>query len=292
PDRIAGRVGLSGVPVGGMSSEQAQASVAPALASPIRILCGGRHGLLRPPRFGAEVSVADGVARALQAPSGTDVRLTPHIDVAAVRTFVAVLDKRVSFPAHDAHLIGLRGLTPQIADGTPGVQLQRALTVTRIINALESARQPRIRAAVRVIAPKATRSNFGPVVVIRPGVNELRYYNGSHLVRAFPVATGQSIYPTPLGTFSIVDMELNPWWRPPTQDAWARGLKPVPPGPGNPLGTRGMGLSAPGVGIHGTPDAASIGYSASHGCIRMRISEAEWLFRQVRIGTTVFIVSA
>jgi lipoprotein-anchoring transpeptidase ErfK/SrfK len=53
-----------------------------------------------------------------------------------------------------------------------------------------------------------------------------------------------------------------------------------------------MGLSAPGVGIHGTPDAASIGYSASHGCIRMRIPDAEWLFGRVRIGTTVFIVSA
>jgi lipoprotein-anchoring transpeptidase ErfK/SrfK len=52
-----------------------------------------------------------------------------------------------------------------------------------------------------------------------------------------------------------------------------------------------MGLSSPGVGIHGTPDAASIGYSASHGCIRMRISDAEWLFTKVDIGTTVFIVS-
>jgi lipoprotein-anchoring transpeptidase ErfK/SrfK len=53
-----------------------------------------------------------------------------------------------------------------------------------------------------------------------------------------------------------------------------------------------MGLNASGVGIHGTPDAASIGYSASHGCIRMRIPEAEWLFTRVRIGTPVFIVRA
>jgi lipoprotein-anchoring transpeptidase ErfK/SrfK len=53
-----------------------------------------------------------------------------------------------------------------------------------------------------------------------------------------------------------------------------------------------MGLSAPGVGIHGTPDAASIGYSASHGCIRMLIADAEWLFGHVRIGTPVFVVPA
>ena len=40
------------------------------------------------------------------------------------------------------------------------------------------------------------------------------------------------------------------------------------------------------------PDAASIGYSASHGCIRMRIPEAEWLFDHVEVGTQVFIVAA
>jgi lipoprotein-anchoring transpeptidase ErfK/SrfK len=51
-----------------------------------------------------------------------------------------------------------------------------------------------------------------------------------------------------------------------------------------------MGLSVPAVGIHGTPDAASIGYSASHGCIRMQIPDAEWLFEHVSEGTTVFIV--
>jgi lipoprotein-anchoring transpeptidase ErfK/SrfK len=44
--------------------------------------------------------------------------------------------------------------------------------------------------------------------------------------------------------------------------------------------------------MHGTPDAASIGYSASHGCIRMRIPDAEWLYQRVRIGTPVVIVSA
>jgi lipoprotein-anchoring transpeptidase ErfK/SrfK len=51
-----------------------------------------------------------------------------------------------------------------------------------------------------------------------------------------------------------------------------------------------MGLSAPGVGIHGTDEPASIGYSASHGCIRMQVPDAEWLFDRVSVGTTVDIV--
>ena len=107
-------------------------------------------------------------------------------------------------------------------------------------------------------------------------------------VASFGIATGMAAYPTPTGNFRIVTRQRNPWWYPPAAD-WARGASPVPPGPGNPLGTRWMGLSVGAVGIHGTPDAASIGYSASHGCIRMRISDAEWLFERVRVGTPVFI---
>ena len=109
--------------------------------------------------------------------------------------------------------------------------------------------------------------------------------------RKFGVATGQAAYPTPLGNFEIVTKQRDPWWNPPDSD-WAKGAEPIPPGPGNPLGTRWMGLSVPAVGIHGTPDAASIGYSASHGCIRMLVPEAEWLFERVEEGTPVFIVDA
>ena len=137
-----------------------------------------------------------------------------------------------------------------------------------------------------------TKQNFGPVIVIGRSSHRLRLFNGRRFVHEFGVATGQSAYPTPLGTFSIVTMQRDPWWIPPPNSAWAQGAKPIPPGPGNPLGTRWMGLSAAAVGIHGTPDAASIGYSASHGCIRMRVPDAEWLFDHVRVGTPVAIVDA
>ena len=138
------------------------------------------------------------------------------------------------------------------------------------------------------VQAKRTTATFGPIIWIDRGTNTLRLYDSTKLVRTFRVATGQAIYPTPAGLWSIVVMQENPWWRPP-DSPWARGLKPIAPGPGNPLGTRWMGLSAAGVGIHGTPDAASIGYSASHGCIRMHIPDAEWLFQHVQVGTPVYI---
>jgi lipoprotein-anchoring transpeptidase ErfK/SrfK len=142
----------------------------------------------------------------------------------------------------------------------------------------------------RPVRPKRTPANFGAVIVVTRGANTLRLYEGRTMVRAFAVATGQSIYPTPAGVWSIANKQRDPWWYPPTYDEWAKGLKPVPPGPGNPLGTRWMGLTAPGVGIHGTDADTSIGYSASHGCVRMHVPDAEWLFEHVSVGTPVVIL--
>jgi lipoprotein-anchoring transpeptidase ErfK/SrfK len=64
----------------------------------------------------------------------------------------------------------------------------------------------------------------------------------------------------------------------------------VPPGPGNPLGTRAMQLDADSIYIHGTPNDGSIGTHASHGCIRMHMGDAEDLYQRVQIGTPVLIV--
>ncbi|MBV8065211.1 MAG: L,D-transpeptidase, partial [Actinobacteria bacterium] len=172
----------------------------------------------------------------------------------------------------------------------PGRALQVDATRALIIAELRSGDRTPIAAPTRTVEPKAAKSE--PIIVIHRGSNRLYLWNGTRLVRTFAVATGQAIYPTPLGHFTIVVKEMNPWWYPPTQDAWAKGLKPVPPGPGNPLGTRWMGIDSPGVGIHGTDEPASIGYSESHGCIRMLVPDAEWLFDHVAVGTPVFIVPA
>jgi lipoprotein-anchoring transpeptidase ErfK/SrfK len=291
PVLIPQGVTVAGFPVGGMSNEQAQAALRPAFAKPVRLVYGDRAWRLVPSRFGATVTIERGVADALVAQAGDSVELVPAIDEEAVRTFVRALDNRVSYPAKDAELKGLKGLRPQFSQDHAGVQMLRQLTAQRIVRALQSPTIHQIRVAAKVIEPKRSVLKFGPVIVIRRGANELRYYQGAKLVRKFGVATGQAVYPTPTGMFTIVDMQRNPWWRPPDSD-WAKGLDPIPPGPGNPLGTRWMGLTAPGVGIHGTPDDSSIGYSASHGCIRMHIADAEWVFTHVKLGTPVVITDA
>jgi lipoprotein-anchoring transpeptidase ErfK/SrfK len=182
-------------------------------------------------------------------------------------------------------------LRPVFGPSAPGRKLDRAAARRAIRSALAAGTRDGIRLRFLRVLPSVTVRDLGAVILIRRGSNSLTLYDGRKVVRTFGVATGQATYPTPVGRFELVDKQYNPWWYPPPSD-WAEGLKPVPPGPGNPLGTRWMGLSAWGIGIHGTPDAASIGYSASHGCIRMYVPDAEWLFDHVEIGTPVFIVSA
>jgi lipoprotein-anchoring transpeptidase ErfK/SrfK len=185
----------------------------------------------------------------------------------------------------------LRSLRPYVTRGRTGRRVLQWPTRRLILRELRAHERGPVAIQYRVIRPRIRRSNFGPVIVIRRGSHRLYLYNGMSFWRSFGVATGMPQYPTPIGRFHIVSKVRWPWWYPPAA-SWAAGASPVPPGRNNPLGTRWMGLSIGGVGIHGTPSAWSIGYSASHGCIRMRIPEAEWLFERVRIGTTVFIVRA
>ena len=63
--------------------------------------------------------------------------------------------------------------------------------------------------------------------------------------------------------------------------------KVVAPGARNPVGTRWIGLSQKGYGIHGTDRPRSIGHAKSHGCIRLRNQDVERLFERVRAGDVV-----
>ena len=283
-------VGIGGIRLGGLSSEEARNAITWWYNRPLRFTFLKKHWTVRPAALGASVDADAAVAEALKARPSDHLSLRVNVDPAKVRRYVRALNGQLSIEPQDA-TVSLSGLRPVVTPGKTGLELNQQQTARTIQGALALARRHGLAPTSRTVAPSVTSSNFGSVIVIYRGSNQLHLYNGSRPWRTFQVATGQAIYPTPLGNWHIADMQRNPWWRPP-DSPWAQGLKPIPPGPGNPLGTRWMGLDAAGVGMHGTPDAASIGYSASHGCIRMRIPDAEWLFGHVHIGTPVFIVSA
>ena len=93
--------------------------------------------------------------------------------------------------------------------------------------------------------------------------------DGSKLIKKYPVATGASSTPTPVGRWKVIN-----------KARWGGGF-----------GSRWIGIDVPwGIyGIHGTNKPSSIGYNASHGCIRMYNKNVEDLFTYVKYGTPVYI---
>ena len=283
-------VTIGGVAVGGLTPDAATQAVQSEFGVPLTLLVGTTRVQVTPDVLGATPVVDKAVERALVAQPNQPISLGVSVVTGSVADFVAKLAQRYDRAPRDSAL-SLRHLRPWLSPEKAGRKLDQRQAVHDINVALAAIPRGELRLALKTTKPTVTRRNYGPVIVIRRHSNKLFLYNGMRSWRWFAVATGQSQYPTPLGRFRIVVKWRNPWWYPPNSP-WAQGEQPIPPGPNNPLGTRWMGLSAPGVGIHGTPSDASIGYSASHGCVRMHIPQAEWLFNHVDIGTTVFIVSA
>jgi lipoprotein-anchoring transpeptidase ErfK/SrfK len=296
PKLIAAGVTIGGTLVGGLTVAEAKELVKERFARPLALAGGPRARIVVTPKeLGAASRVDEAVkfAARVRRP-GFVVPLNVEVSRPKVERLVASLGKRFRRDPVDATL-KLRNLKPFATKDVPGRRLKELVAARGIVLALKTQRRDLLKLPFEEIHATVTSKELGRAIVIRRGTNQLYLYqvaNKAKLIRTFKVATGRSQYPTPLGKFEVVNKQLNPWWYPPAGSAWAKDSQPIPPGPGNPLGTRWMGLSAPYVGIHGTPDAASIGYSASHGCIRMLIPQVEWLFTQVDLGTPVFIVAA
>jgi lipoprotein-anchoring transpeptidase ErfK/SrfK len=289
PATIASGVTISGVEVGDMTYDAAFAAVTGSFARPLTLTVPRHRLALAPARIGAMAYVRAAVTRALTVPADTALKLRVILSRKGTQRYLDAVAKRFDRAPVDSQLL-LRNLRPAITKEQAGRTLRQVRAMNAIFTVLVTNTRPEVALQFSELKPSVTRGSFGPVIVIRRGSNRLYLYKGTRFQRVFGVATGQSAYPTPLGHWQVVVKWRNPWWYPPNSP-WAKGEKPVPPGPGNPLGTRWMGLSASGVGIHGTPDDTSIGYSASHGCIRMHIPDAEWLFNHVTVGTPVFIVA-
>jgi L,D-transpeptidase ErfK/SrfK len=126
------------------------------------------------------------------------------------------------------------------------------------------------------------QSRLSRRIVVSIPDRKLAVVESGNVVKIFPTAVGAPKSPSPAGCFTVVQRIPDPTW-------YGKG-KVVPPGKSNPVGTRWIGLSLKGYGIHGTNNPASIGRNVSHGCIRMRNRDVEQLFEMVSIGDSVELV--
>jgi lipoprotein-anchoring transpeptidase ErfK/SrfK len=292
PVVIAPGVKVSGIKVGGLTSEPARTRIEKAFARPLRLSFGEKRWRISPRYLGANAAVDEAVARALRAGPRARLNLRVTGTRPRIRRYVRRLDRLFSREPISSAVVGVVGGRPAFSPAKSGLAVRREEMTNALAYMLKTNRRDVVPLLTESVPPKVTPENFGPIIVIYRESKRLTLFNGPTAVRTFAIATGTDEYPTPLGIYSIATKQRDPWWIPPPDSDWAQGKKPIPPGPGNPLGTRWMGTTAPLVGIHGTPDAASIGYSASHGCIRMRVPDAEALFNQINVGTPVLIVAS
>jgi lipoprotein-anchoring transpeptidase ErfK/SrfK len=132
--------------------------------------------------------------------------------------------------------------------------------------------------------PAVEQSNDpGPVrqIVISIPDRQLALLEDGIVIRTYSIAVGKPSTPSPSGEFTVINRAKNPVYR--------HDGQVVMPGKNNPVGTRWMGLSLRGYGIHGTNVQSSIGKAASHGCFRMKKNDVEELFTLVRVGDAVSV---
>jgi lipoprotein-anchoring transpeptidase ErfK/SrfK len=296
PGVIADGVRIAGVDVGGLGRADAVRLVlrerVAAKRKRLVVSFRGKRFAVNPVALGYRADVRYSVTAALNfgrsrpvPASGVNVPLRERVSNKRVRALIRARARKLDVPARNAS-IRFRGSKPVITKARKGIAMRQRAAETRLRRAILGNRPRVVKLPSARVRPSVT--NAPPAILINRSAFKLTLYKGGR-TRSFRIAVGQPGHPTPAGSFSIVDKQRNPTWFPP-DSPWAAGLGPVPPGSGNPLGTRWMGTSYPAIGIHGTPVPSSLGTRASHGCIRMAIPSAEWLFDQITVGTPVVIV--
>jgi lipoprotein-anchoring transpeptidase ErfK/SrfK len=141
------------------------------------------------------------------------------------------------------------------------------------------------QAASAPAAATETKAAPAPVkrtIIVSLEDRKLALVEDGQVKKVYTVAIGKPSTPSPVGTFTIQRRVKNP--------VYQHEGKVIQPGPGNPVGTRWMGLSIKGYGIHGTNEPKSIGKASSHGCIRMARKDLEEMYAMVTVGDTVELV--
>lgn len=123
-------------------------------------------------------------------------------------------------------------------------------------------------------------------LVLKLGERKIYVYREGELYASYPVAVGRPGWETPTGQYQIIQMIPNPGWTNPFTG------ERIPPGPESPLGERWIAFWTDGsdyIGFHGTPNPETVGYAASHGCVRMYNQDVRELYDLVSLGTPVIV---
>lgn len=302
-------VSALGADLGGLTREEARLTLSDAVAAsyfePVVLRFDDRSFAFDPEHalsvdvdsmlteaFGpaSSTTVAERTYRRLTGePITVDVEARLSIDGESLDTWIDSIASQIDTPSVDA-TVTLVDDRVVIQSSSIGLRTDRAAASKLLTEALLEG-VGEIALPVEELLPTATEKDLGRWVLVDLSERHAYLYHGTEVFKDYGVAIGAPGYGTPRGEWEITLKRYMPTWRNPGS-AWAADMPAsIPPGAGNPLGTRAINLSAPGIRFHGTTEDWSIGRAASHGCMRMHRWDVEDLYEEVEVGDKVFIVS-
>jgi lipoprotein-anchoring transpeptidase ErfK/SrfK len=317
-DTIAHGVTVGGVDVGGLKRDAAAAKLRRRILEPLRRPVVVDHGdqrwrlTAREARVAAnlDATVDDALARSRRGnvlqrayrgvtSKSIHAHLEPEVtfsDAAVIRLLDRVR-RSINRPATNATIkFAVSG--PQTTPSHDGLAVDASQLHHHINAALVSpTADRRMSAATHHVKPEISSDQlvdrYATALIVNREAFKLTVYKRLQPVKTYSVAIGAVGRDTPAGLYHIQNKAVDPAWTKPNSD-WVpkdeRG-KVVPGGdPKNPLKARWLGIFN-GAGIHGVDPSeyGSIGHAASHGCVRMRISDVEDLYPRVPVGAPIFI---
>jgi lipoprotein-anchoring transpeptidase ErfK/SrfK len=315
-DLIANGVRIDGVNVGGMREAAARTKVQHELITrlnrPVTVRSGSHAWTLGAREAHLTLDAAQMAARAVSAGregsiltrtvrglfGGSVHRNIPLVvsySHQAVRGLTAKVRAAVNRPPRNAMVSPSASGLAEVPAQT-GITIDSARLGSLIEEALTGAVASRtVAVPAHTVKPALTTAHlaarYPAYIIIDRGAFKLRFYDHLKLADTYEIAVGMQGLETPAGRYSIQWEQVNPPWYVPNK-AWAGALAGtvVPPGPADPLKARFMSFNG-GAGIHGIDPSeySTIGHTASHGCVRMRIPDVIALYSRSPVGTPVYI---
>jgi lipoprotein-anchoring transpeptidase ErfK/SrfK len=290
------RVDVAGLDQAGAKAK-VQATLAPVWERPITVRVGAADQQVTTAQLGFAIDYDGMVTQAFDTASHhkpVHIKLRKTIASKALSAAIAKLGKPFYKAPRDARVkLGVRKIVRihgRYGHGIVAEKLRQKLidelrrpTPTRLVETAVH----RLRPAVSV---KQLARKYATYVSVDRGNFKLRLFKRLRLVKTYPIAVGQAGLETPPGLRHVLDKQVNPTWHVPNSP-WAGSLagQVIPPSdPRDPLKARLLDLGD-GFAIHGTAEDWSIGTRASHGCIRMHVSDVIALYPRVPVGTPVLI---
>ena len=298
---------IAGVDVGGMTGDQAvlavKEAISPQLTRSIDVTWKERTWSVTPKELGARSNARGAVNAALAASReksfldkvrmrllGDDLGFQRDIAITYPRQgaqgFVEGIAAGFDKEAVDSAIDYSTGWV-EFTEARAGRKVKIKPTRSALLGALQSG-DDSLDLEVKSIEPAITDGDYDQVLLVRIGENKLYLYEDGEIVRQWDVATGEPAYPTPTGLYEVTLKRYMPTWVNPSPDTWGKDLPlEIPPGPGNPLGLRAINWDAPAIRFHGTQAIYSLGYNASHGCVRMANEDVIELYDMIEVGTPI-----